>query len=152
MTFLSPLSLQVLGSQVCATMSGSCDTGDWTPCLVKASQVLYHLSYICSLVCTLLLSNVISQNRQTQLFPVVVSFWDTVSSSLFWLQTYYVTWYLKQDFIAVKRHYDQDNSYKNKPLIGTGLQFQRFSLLSWWESWQTAGRHGPGGTEREFYI
>jgi hypothetical protein len=30
----------------------------------------------------------------------------------------------------MKRHHDQDNSYKGKHLIGTGLQFQRFSPLS----------------------
>ena len=29
--------------------------------------------------------------------------------------------------IAVKRHYDHGNSYKGKQLVGTGLQFQRFS-------------------------
>jgi len=43
---------------------------------------------------------------------------------------------------AVKRYHDHDNSYKGKDLIGTGLQFQRFSLLSsWWEVWQCAGRY-----------
>ena len=34
-------------------------------------------------------------------------------------------------FIAVKSHHDSGNSYyKRKHLIGAGLQFQRFSLLS----------------------
>lgn len=34
-------------------------------------------------------------------------------------------------------------------LIGAGLMFQRFSLLSWWGAWQYTGRHGAreiGGT------
>jgi hypothetical protein len=35
--------------------------------------------------------------------------------------------------IAVKRHHDQGNSYKRTHLIGAGLQFQRFSLLSSWQ-------------------
>jgi hypothetical protein len=50
-------------------------------------------------------------------------------------------WYqlLSYDFIAVKRYYDHDNSYKRKHLIGVGLQFQRFKLLSlgheaWWHA------------------
>jgi hypothetical protein len=30
----------------------------------------------------------------------------------------------------MKRHYDQDNSYKGKHLMGAGLQFQSFSPLS----------------------
>jgi hypothetical protein len=35
--------------------------------------------------------------------------------------------------MAVKRH-DHGYFYKRKHLIGAGLQFQRFSLLSsWWE-------------------
>jgi hypothetical protein len=32
--------------------------------------------------------------------------------------------------IAMKRHHDQDNSYKGKDLFGAGLQFQRFNPLS----------------------
>ena len=47
--------------------------------------------------------------------------------------------------IAVKRHHDQGNSHKGQHLIGAGLLFLRFSsLLSWWEIWQHAGRHGAG--------
>jgi hypothetical protein len=47
--------------------------------------------------------------------------------------------------IAMKRHHDHGKSYKEKYLIGTGLQVQRFSpLLSWWVAWQHAGRHGAG--------
>jgi hypothetical protein len=47
--------------------------------------------------------------------------------------------------IAVIRHHNHGNSYKGKHLTGVGLQFQRFSsLLSWWEAWQHAGRHGAG--------
>jgi hypothetical protein len=39
----------------------------------------------------------------------------------------------------------QGNSYKGKHLIGTGLQFQRFSQFY---DWQHAGRYGAGeGTE-----
>ena len=39
---------------------------------------------------------------------------------------------LNQCSIAVKRHHDHGKSYKGKPLIGAGLQFQRLSsLLSW---------------------
>ena len=34
--------------------------------------------------------------------------------------------------ITVKRHHDQDNSDKDKHLIGAGLPFQRFSSLSLW--------------------
>ena len=44
---------------------------------------------------------------------------------------------------AMRRHHDQGNSYKGKHLIGTGLQFERFSpLSSWWEAWQHTVRHG----------
>jgi hypothetical protein len=36
-------------------------------------------------------------------------------------------------------------SLKREHLIGSGLQFQRFSLLSsWWEAWEHPGRHGAG--------
>jgi hypothetical protein len=43
--------------------------------------------------------------------------------------------------IAVKRHHDHGNYYTGKLLIGTGLQFHRFSpLLSSWETWQHIGR------------
>ena len=46
-------------------------------------------------------------------------------------------------FITVKRQHDQSNSYKGKHLIGSGLQFQRFSpLLSWQEVCQPTGQHG----------
>jgi hypothetical protein len=52
---------------------------------------------------------------------------------------------LSSGFIAVNGHHDQGNSYKRKHLIGTGLQFQRLSpLASWWETWQSAGRHDAG--------
>jgi hypothetical protein len=50
----------------------------------------------------------------------------------------------------VKRHhdqgnfYDQGNSYKGQHLIRGGLQLLRCSpLLSWQETWQREGRHGP---------
>jgi hypothetical protein len=37
------------------------------------------------------------------------------------------------------------NSYKGKHLIGSGLEFQRFSPLSlWWEAWQCPGRCDAG--------
>jgi hypothetical protein len=36
-------------------------------------------------------------------------------------------------FYCFKEHHDQYNSYKDKHLIGTDLQFQRFSLLSSWQ-------------------
>ena len=53
--------------------------------------------------------------------------------------------YLSLGFIAVKRPHDHGNSYKGKHFIGAGLQFQRSrSLLSWWEAWLHAGRHGAG--------
>ena len=45
-------------------------------------------------------------------------------------------------YITMKKDHDCDNSYKEKHLIEAGLQFQRFSPLSWWEAWQYAGRHG----------
>ena len=52
---------------------------------------------------------------------------------------------LSYDFIAVKRHHDQGNSYIGNNLIEAGLQFQRFSPLSLWQkTWQGAGRHGAG--------
>jgi hypothetical protein len=52
---------------------------------------------------------------------------------------------------AVKRHRDQDNSYKDKHFIGTCLQFQRFSpLWPWQESWQHTGR--CGALEQELRI
>ena len=31
--------------------------------------------------------------------------------------------------IAIKRKHEHNNSYKGKPLVGAGLQFQRFSPL-----------------------
>ena len=52
-------------------------------------------------------------------------------------------------FIAVKRQYDQGNSYKGQHLIGAGFQVLRFSpFSSWQEAWQSAGRHGAGGAVR----
>jgi hypothetical protein len=36
---------------------------------------------------------------------------------------------LSWGFTAVKRHHDQDNSYKGQFLIGSGLQVPRFSPL-----------------------
>jgi hypothetical protein len=48
--------------------------------------------------------------------------------------------------IAVKRHHDQGNSYKEQHLIGDGLQVQRFSPLSWQEAWQHADRRGAAGS------
>jgi hypothetical protein len=53
--------------------------------------------------------------------------------------------------IAVKRHHDQNNSYKDKHLIGAGLEFQRFSPLSWPEAWQHPGKCGAG-EGAELYI
>jgi hypothetical protein len=55
-------------------------------------------------------------------------------------------------FIAVERHHDQGNSYKEKHLIGDGLQFHRFSSLSsWQEAWQCSGRHDVKET-RVLYL
>ena len=52
------------------------------------------------------------------------------------------------DFIAVKKHQDHCNSYKEQHLIGAGLQFQRFSLLSSWrEAWYHAGTLSAGGAK-----
>ena len=52
---------------------------------------------------------------------------------------------INQGFIAVKRNYDQVDSYKCKHLTGASLQFQRFSSLSsQQEAWQCVGRHGVG--------
>ena len=49
------------------------------------------------------------------------------------------------EFYFMKRHHDHSKSYKEKHLVGAGLQIQRFSLLiSWWEAWQHAGRHRAG--------
>jgi len=43
-------------------------------------------------------------------------------------------YYLKKDFITVKRHHDHHNSYKGKYLVGDGLEFQRFrTLFPWWK-------------------
>ena len=47
-------------------------------------------------------------------------------------------------FMAMKRSCDQGYSYKGKHLLGAGLQFLRFSPLSWWKAWQCRGRHGAG--------
>ena len=47
--------------------------------------------------------------------------------------------------IAVKRLHNQGNSQRGQHLIGAGLQFQRFSSLSWWEARQHEGRHVAGG-------
>jgi hypothetical protein len=45
--------------------------------------------------------------------------------------------------IAMMRHHDQGNVYKEQYLIGAGLQFQRLSpLSSWLEAWQHPSRHG----------
>ena len=47
--------------------------------------------------------------------------------------------------IAVKRHHDQDNSYKGQHLIWAGLLILRFRpLSSWQEAWQCPGRPGAG--------
>ena len=46
--------------------------------------------------------------------------------------------------ISEKRHHDQGNCYKEKHLIGIGLQFQRFSTLS---AWWLADRHAGEGAE-----
>ena len=37
---------------------------------------------------------------------------------------------LSKGFVTVKRHHDQDNSYKGKHLIGNGLQFKKFIQMS----------------------
>ena len=57
-----------------------------------------------------------------------------------------MTTVLVRVFIAVKKHHDHGNSYKEKHLIGVAhLQFQRFSSLSsWWGTWWCEGRHGAG--------
>ena len=48
----------------------------------------------------------------------------------------------------MKRQHDHGNSYKGKYLIGSDLEFQRFSpLSSWQEEWQCAGRPAAGGAE-----
>jgi hypothetical protein len=57
------------------------------------------------------------------------------------LVVFFLVFYLG---FAVKRHYDHRDSYEEKHLIGTGLHFQRFSPLSWKETWWHAGRHGTG--------
>ena len=55
---------------------------------------------------------------------------------------------LSQCSIAMKRHRDHSNSYKEKHLTGAGLQVQRFSpLLSWWEACQNPGILGAGGAQ-----
>ena len=47
--------------------------------------------------------------------------------------------------VTVKTHHSYGNSYKGKHLIGSSLQFQRFSQLSlWWGAWWHAGKHGAG--------
>ena len=51
---------------------------------------------------------------------------------------------------AVRRHRDHGNSYKEKHLVGAGLQFQRFSpLSSRREAWQHAGRQNDAGEGAE---
>ena len=48
-------------------------------------------------------------------------------------------------FIAVKRHLDHSNSYKDKHLLGACLLFERFSpFSSWYEAWGHTDRHGTG--------
>jgi hypothetical protein len=55
--------------------------------------------------------------------------------------------------IAMKRHHDQDNSYKGKHLIGAGLQFQGYSPLSSWQKiWQHAGRSEAGRVESSLHF
>lgn len=44
----------------------------------------------------------------------------------------------------MKRRHDDGNSYKSKHVNGAYLPFQRLSSLSWWGTWQQAGRHGIG--------
>jgi hypothetical protein len=57
-----------------------------------------------------------------------------------------------QSFISVKKHHDSGNAYKDKHLVGAGLQFHWFTpLSSWQEAWQHAGRHGAGGAKRFIY-
>ena len=43
----------------------------------------------------------------------------------------------------MKRHHDQDNSYKGQHVIGPSLS----PLLPWQEAWQPAGGHGSGRAE-----
>ena len=46
----------------------------------------------------------------------------------------------------MRRHHAHSNSYKGKHLIWADILFQWFSpLLSWWQAWGYAGRHGAGG-------
>jgi hypothetical protein len=41
------------------------------------------------------------------------------------------------------RHHNHGTTYKRKHLIGSVLQFLRFSpLFPWWEAWWHVGRHG----------
>ena len=50
--------------------------------------------------------------------------------------------------MAVKRHHDQDNSYKEQHLIGAVLHFQTFSPISpWQKAWQYSDRLDAGGVE-----
>ena len=49
--------------------------------------------------------------------------------------------------ISVKRHHSQSNSYKEKHLIGAGLQVQRFSPLS--SRWEHGNIHA-GMVQEEF--
>ena len=54
-------------------------------------------------------------------------------------------YYLVGVSIALNRHHEHDNTYKEKLLNGAGLEFQRFSpLSSWQEGWQCVSRHGAG--------
>jgi hypothetical protein len=56
--------------------------------------------------------------------------------------TWYIYHWLKVLLLRKKPTIAEKNSYKGKHLIGTGLQFQRFSLLSsWWGALWYAGRH-----------
>lgn len=50
--------------------------------------------------------------------------------------------------IAVRRHYDQSNSYKGKHFLGSGLKLRDYSpLISWLEARYHADTHGVGGVE-----
>lgn len=50
----------------------------------------------------------------------------------------------------MKSHYDEENSYKEKHLVGAGLQFQKSNLLSsCQESRQCEGRFSAGGLNQK---
>ena len=87
-----------------------------------------------------------SENQLTMIMGFYFQYSNSIILICLYIISALITTNLSQVFnlrvsIALKRHYDQDNSYKGQHWIGAGLQVLRFSpLSSWWKAWQHPGK------------